>query len=356
MSSEKSTLRWMIELFAWISLAAILLAMPVAWLVWSSKRVDPNLYAVRNAEWAGAQIDLSAESSDTPWGRICRFRSEHLGWLPHTGVAPFHRFNLPTWRDNLVSLSAVRLSQREISPEHQLRLHKLLRIGGRFHLKTVNLANSGIDAMTLQALAECPELQTLSLENCPVTDPMLAFLAPCNHLETLDLTGTKVTGDGLAVLRRMPKLVLLNLRKTALQPTATRHLGWLGSLQELDLGGTAIGDLSCRDLAGLKSLVRLSLDGAKVGDTGVAELASLKSLVYLDLSDTAVTDAGASALASLPQLSHLKLSRTSITSRTLEALAAVPLLHNLDLRGCAGVSEKAVAALQKRHPDLHVWR
>lgn len=358
MSTEKSTLRWMIELFAWITGTLVLLTAPVAWIAWSSKRPDPNLYVVRNAEWAGVEIEIQTDWHSTPWGWIRSFREEKLGWLPRTGLAPLHRTfgRLPTWKDRLTHISAIRVSQPEISPEHLVRLQRLLQVGGKFHLATVNLANSGIAATTLQPLGECPELQILNLENCRVTDAMLASLAPCRQLKSLDLKGTRVTGEGLKTLSLLPELAQLNLQNCPLLPGATRHLAGMASLQGLDLGGTAVDDQGCRDLAGLKKTTRLGLAGTQVGDAGAMELATLSSLVHLDLSGTAISDAGAMALARLPQLSHLNLARTRITGKALAALAAAPLLRWLDLHDCPGVFPEAIETLRQQRPDLMVLR
>lgn len=359
MSTEKSTLRWMIELFAWISLGVILLATPIAWIHWSSKRLDPNYYAVRNAEWFGVSTDISTSYRFTAWGWIRDFRSQSLSWLPRTGLAPTERLfgRLPTWRDKLDDMHSLRLSQRELSPEHQIRLQKLLQVGGKFRLKTVNLTNTGIDAATMKALGECKDLSILELKNCPVEDAMLPPLARCGALKFLDLGGTKVTGEGLGALVSLRELSRLNLRKAPLRSAAVaRRFSAFKDLEDLDLGDTAVDDQVCRDIARLPRLARLSLDGTNVGNVGAVELASIRSLVYLDLSGTAVTDAGAMALDVMPQLSHLKLNRTGITEKTLEAIAAAPQLRWLELHDCAGVSEEAIAALQKKRPELTIQR
>ena len=359
MSTEKSTLRWMIELFAWISLGVILLGGPVAWVLWSSKRLDSNLYVVRNAEWAGAAIEVTVGEQSTAWGWIHNFRAEKLSWFPKTGLAPLERTfgRLPTYRETVTEMHAVRLHQAEISPAHLKRLQQLLQLGCRFKLETVNLASSGIDAATVAEIGGCKDLKMLNLENCPVTDAMLASLARCGALKSLDLGGSKVTGEGLGVLASLKGLIRLNLRNVRLRPeVAARSFAVFADLEELDLGATAVDDQVCREIARIPRLIRLSLDGTKVGDAGVAALARPSPLVYLDLSGTAVTDVGAAKLAALPQLSHLKLARTGITGKTLEALAALPLLRWLDLRECPGVSAESIAALQKKCPDLTILR
>ncbi len=113
-------------------------------------------------------------------------------------------------------------------------------LSGVSNLRTLSLAQNGIQGPGLKHAGGLQQLRQLDVSFNPLTDAGLRYVARLEHLEILDLTGTIVTSAGLGHLRDMPKLQTIRLSQSAINDDAITELGRIRSLREVDLSLTLV--------------------------------------------------------------------------------------------------------------------
>jgi hypothetical protein len=127
------------------------------------------------------------------------------------------------------------------------------------------------------------------------------------------------------------------------------------SIREVFISGGGFTDEGVFWLMSCPSLEILGIDGP-IGDAGYAKLAGHPSLRELHLpSCLKLTLGGLESFAAIPFLETLAFYATpQVDDAWLERIAGFGSLRSLTVKGC-GVTEKGLAALRERRPDLDVF-
>lgn len=187
------------------------------------------------------------------------------------------------------------------------------------------------------AIARLGSLKELSISGCDkVTDRSVAELGQLSSLEDLDLSFcNQITSTSLAALAKLPELRSITLN-------------WCYGIT--DSGLIALG--RCRSL---QSISLWSCE--EITDAAVEALGSLPNLKNLELPEFAViTDRALLALsAKAKKLESLRLDHLAdISDQGVTRLKALEHLRSLTINGCAKITEKSVAVLQRTLPQLQI--
>ncbi len=173
-------------------------------------------------------------------------------------------------------------------------------------------------------------LKSLTLQNYHGGD--YSFLGSMPLLETLDLSQSSVSTIALEAVAALPALRTLNLNSCGV--TDVTNLKSLSGLQSLDLGSNTVSDI--KPLARCTSLQTLNLSGNGISD--ISPLTALKNLQSLDLSYNAPTTLA--PLAQCAELRRLDLSNCALIDisalKLCTKLTHLAAAHN-DLTGIAGL-------------------
>ena len=243
--------------------------------------------------------------------------------------------------------------------------------------KKLGLANTGVAARTLDALAEHEAplaLCELDLMGNQIAAPGASALARCRglgsleslelsvnaidveaiqalsdapfitHLRHLSLSFNPLTDAGIAHMlahARLEKLERLELHHCAIYGSVElpEELGWV--VRDLDLDSNPFGDAFIEEIVSkpwMRSVRRLNLRRVRMTDRGAQALARsehLTGLEFLDLGDNWISGEGAAALINgLPGLRELGLGGTNLddaAARRIARLEPAVRLRALDV-------------------------
>ncbi|XP_032222398.2 uncharacterized protein LOC5521196 [Nematostella vectensis] len=203
----------------------------------------------------------------------------------------------------------------------------------------LSLNGTGVTNQGTASLADWKILRILGLENTKITS--LDVIRHLQHLKTLNVAFTGVTDECLVALNSHPSLSSLNILQTSVTDRGLQHLKGLqlthlklpGRLSITDQGLLAIQGLPLSSLdlsdyrnitdsgvqyiAGMTSLTRLLLSNTRLTDEGMVQLSGLAKLVELNVDRTVVTDKGSRVLSNFANLQILGLSSTGVTDKLL---------------------------------------
>ena len=273
-------------------------------------RRRPELAVELDFPWVDAAWADGESSNETPWSSST---------LPEDATVA-----------DLGRLSAV----RSLSLQHStVDAETLVALRDLPNLESLDLADTSVDNVLLANLIGLPRLRVLRLSRTAISDDGLQHLAGLQALEHLDLDGTRVTGAGLQHLEGLTALRSIRLRDTLLRDEHAAQLAALESLRKISATNTRLGDAGLRELERLPALRYLDLFGTDVSDAGLESIGRMSSLSHLYLSATAVTDVGLAALVGLEDLVELGVDRCEITDRGLEQVTGFRHLERLRLDG-----------------------
>lgn len=236
--------------------------------------------------------------------------------------------------------------------------------------------------------AGCKNLLDLSLKWCVgVTDKGIVMLvANCLQLRTLDLSDTRVTGIGLQAVAQLPALHFLNLAQCSFVDNSALAALQTGcsSLMGLDLTGCTrinetgalnfirvatqleqlivshchqLADATLLYLSKLPSLRVLKVERCSITNSGLLEArAASEILEEICFKRCPVMDCGVqSFITGCGNLLHLDLTCCqSISDSTLFVLAEnCRFLETLLLENCLGITAAGLASVASGCPNLH---
>ncbi|EDO49054.1 predicted protein [Nematostella vectensis] len=179
----------------------------------------------------------------------------------------------------------------------------------------LSLNGTGVTNQGTASLADWKILRILGLENTKITS--LDVIRHLQHLKTLNVAFTGVTDECLVALNSHPSLSSLNILQTSVTDRGLQHLKGL-PLSSLDLSDYRnITDSGVQYIAGMTSLTRLLLSNTRLTDEGMVQLSGLAKLVELNVDRTVVTDKGSRVLSNFANLQILGLSSTGVTDKLL---------------------------------------
>lgn len=184
---------------------------------------------------------------------------------------------------------------------------------GVHDIAMLNLSNTRVSHLGLEALAELDQLQTLYLDHTALVDRAVAPLAHLVSLKTLNLWGNPVTDAGLKQVARLPQLEALCLSQTRVTSNGLQGLARLPRLRLLELERSCLTDDT---LQALQDCGRLQVLAVAVSESG-GRPSGPDEIVRLNLAHTPVTERGLATLAELPQLRMLDLRGTLIPEAAL---------------------------------------
>lgn len=194
-----------------------------------------------------------------------------------------------------------------------------------------------------------PKLTAVDLSGAWIASGALEGAAGARKLDTLVVRrASDFAAGALYPLRGLKSLRRLYLgENTNLRDDATPALVALPELAHVELARCGITDASFRALAACRQLASLDVSFCAVDGSGLGELVAAKKLRRLDLSNTSIDDSCAVTLAGLSQLRAIDVSDTDFTDAGIEALTAHGALEELHVEDCNGVTEAAIAHLEK---------
>ena len=241
---------------------------------------------------------------------------------------------------------------RYVSKLHSLEF--LLIHGTRF-------SDEGMDD-----LSKLTNLQNLSLLSDSVTNEGLAKLKTLKSLQQLTLTCKNVTISGLSNLNSLENLVRLQVHGVQ-QDDSVLDISGLAKLENLTLSTPhkspdviVDADLACLSkLKRLKSFViqcSINSGDMDISGQGLKHLAGLTEVHTLCLGGPNLKDEDFRHFASMKSLLSLIVYGESLTDECLKYLESAPQLRALKIFMGNNVTDKALARLKKKLPNLHTIR
>ena len=256
------------------------------------------------------ELDLTGNTIDE-FGGVSLVRSPYFGqWrrlgLANTGVAA-RTLEALAEHDAPLELRRLDLTGNQIAAAGA---SALARCRGLAKLESLELSVNALDVAAIRELSEAPfipHLRHLSLSFNPLTDAGIAHMLTSSRLERLER---------------------LELHHCAIYGSVELpdELGWV--VNDLDLDSNPFGDAFIEELASkswMRSVRKLNLRRVRMTDRGAQALASsehLASLEVLDLGDNWISGEGAAALIDgLPGLRELGLGGTNLDDAAARKLA-----------------------------------
>lgn len=184
----------------------------------------------------------------------------------------------------------------------------------------------------MRLLGRSRRLTKLCVNDAPISDEALKYLAHL-PLRALDLERTSVTGSGLGYLQRTP---LEDLVLPACDDEALKFVAIMPAIKKLQFEAS-----SAMTPAGLQSLVPGKLEELRI--------------TRINAESDSLNDECLKVIGNMPRLKVLQLHSNAITDGGLRNLNRLPNLERITL-DCAQVSDAAVAAFQKTHPQCRIHR
>lgn len=195
---------------------------------------------------------------------------------------------------------------------------------------------------------------------------LVASMAELNKLESLVLEdGNSVTGEGWGDLSGMASLEHLWIHpRGRLSDGAVRSLATLPKLRSLSLAGARrLKGKDWGDMSAMKALEELDLSVCKQLTDGVIKsIATLPRLRWVELDNCDGLSGVGWDLSGMEKLAGVDLNHCeALTNDGVSALKAVPNLQYVDLNGCRKITDDAIYALLRVHPQCFVtgpsrWR
>ena len=200
------------------------------------------------------------------------------------------------------------------------------------------------------------DLTLIKLSGFRLTEPDVQALSGMDLVRTLTLADCGLDDEALSNLSEMTKLTQLGLYDCPkITDVGAARLAALKELRILSLNGCSVGDETCKTLATLDKLEWIDLPRTRVTDQGIETLTSLKSLKNLALMDTRLTDKSVESLASIQGMNSLQLMGCKrLTDQGLESLSKIGSLTELQIYGNPQLTEAAVRKLQAALPKCKI--
>lgn len=177
-------------------------------------------------------------------------------------------------------------------------------------------------------------LERLEMPESKIIDKNLHYIGDFKRLKYLDLSYSWITDAGVATIGELPDLNFLGMA-----------------------GCTKLTDKSVDSIAKFApNLTRLDLSYTPVGTAGYVKLKQLPHLTDLQVMLSDLNDETVKPILAL-DLHALSLSKNKdLTDKTIARLEKMPRLQDLRIEGCPKITEKALAALKKAHPNISIVR
>ncbi len=213
-----------------------------------------------------------------------------------------------------LGLNGSRLSAAELAP-----------VGGISSLESLLVERLDLKSHTLDFLPKLRNLRNLQLAGAKLPPSALTMIAGMSTLNSLDLAGTDVTSETIVALGGIKELRMLGLDDTSISAEVFENMKPFSALEELRLRGKAVrvGETGIKAiLKTCPSLRTLNLTPGDMGATGASLLGEFKQLTTLRLSDAkALKSHDVSALAKMDKLALLDLSGSSLTDSQVAVIA-----------------------------------
>ncbi|XP_020096798.1 leucine-rich repeat-containing G-protein coupled receptor 4 isoform X3 [Ananas comosus] len=227
---------------------------------------------------------------------------------------------------------------------------------------------SGCSVSNFSFLEKLKRLEHLDLRSTKIVDNTIELVANIGvSLRDLNLSHANLTSYGVSALAgAVMNIESLSLGHTGIDDSALSYIGTMPSLRTVDLSHTHIKGfiywgrdnrertLSLCALQNLKHLENLNLDDTQLKDEVVQPLSSLKELNSLYLKSDYLSDITLHAVSSLSNLKVLGFRGTVLSNSGLLLYMPPPTLEVLDLRLCWLLTEDAVLAFCRGHPQIEV--
>ena len=227
-------------------------------------------------------------------------------------------------------------------------------------LRSLELSGCRFQDKNGPGLSQMKELQEVHLKQCGGDlDSLVASMADLTKLESLRLEEcNSVTGEGWGDLSGMTSLERLWIHpRNRLTDAAVRSLATLPKLRSLSLAGARrLKGEDWGDMSGMKALEELDLSVCKQLTDGVIEsIATLPRVRWIELDNCdGLTGAGWD-LSGMKKLAGVDLNHCEVlTNEGVSALKAVPNLQYVNLHGCRKITDDAIHALLRVHPQCYV--
>ena len=207
----------------------------------------------------------------------------------------------------------------------------------------LELSGNQLTNEVLNYVVALESLRSLKLANTGVNDLGISQLTPLGSLRSIDVRNTNVTLSGLCELfvegqGRTPEEAL-KISGFHLNTSSTH--GW-----NLNLTNEGVTDEDLSMIIRIPGIRRLVLRGNQITDRGLESLSHHSELEAVWLREENITGKSLSHLATIPNLTTLLLIDARIENEDLKLLDQFPKLESLNLCGCA-INETAVPYLSR---------
>ncbi|MGN0989356.1 MAG: leucine-rich repeat domain-containing protein [Eubacteriales bacterium] len=178
------------------------------------------------------------------------------------------------------------------------------------------------DIVTLEDLAEMPNLTEIRIENEPhITDytPLLQL----KNLTALSVSGNNIDDTLAKQIFSIHWLTSLNISDNLISDLS--EVKNIAALRELHIAGNALKDTALENLTGLTNLRTLDISNNLISD--ISQLSALTMLTSLDISKNVIEDI--SPVSAMSLLTQLNISSNNISS--LDAISRMTKIQTLDI-------------------------
>ena len=201
------------------------------------------------------------------------------------------------------------------------------------NLKNVTFYNKGegIDFIDTLAFSDCRSLESIDLSNSSITEiPMNAF-SNCTSLKTVKLppTVTKIADDAFADCKKLEEIQ--GLSNCKISEIGTDAFAGCYNLKTFDISSatiTSLPDTICSNMYALTS-IHLPKTLTSIGTSALEGCKKLEEIT--GISDCKLTSIGANAFASCSALKEVDLSKSSFTALPASAFAKDTALTSVKL-------------------------
>ena len=287
--------------------------------------------------------------------KLCNFWSGSA--LTDAGMPLFHEFSaFKTWQGGEVKME---LPDFDAGPTYlgvrgSITNAGLSSLAGLEGLFALNIGERGlaISAPGLAPLATLPNLGWLSFD---ADDEAMPFIAAMPKLRFLMCQDTLASDNGFVSLSRSQSIEKIWGRRCHnLRTRGFEALSKMPALRSLSVSCKNVDDAGLSSLPSFPALRELMpMDIPDEGYRHIGKCNQLESLILMYCRETG--DAATEHLAGLTNLRKYFASYNRITDRTPELLSGISSLEEIVFSGCAGLTNKGIAALA-RLPRLRELR